>query len=135
MKAMKSGVILANAGHFDNEIDKAFLEKYKKRKIRENVEEFIVGGKKLYLLADGRLVNLVAGQGHPAEIMDMSFANQALAAEFLVKNKGKLGHKVYKIPEGIDRGVARLKLKSMGIILDVLSKEQKEYMSGWEEGT
>jgi len=135
MKAMKSGAILANAGHFDNEIDKAFLGKYKKRKIRENVEEFAMGGKKLYLLADGRLVNLVAGQGHPAEIMDMSFANQALAAEFLVKNKGKLGPKVYKIPEGIDRRIARLKLDSMGIRTDTLTKEQKKYMSGWEEGT
>jgi adenosylhomocysteinase len=135
MKVMKDGAMLANAGHFDNEIDKAFLEKFKKRKIRENVEEFVVGKKKLYLLAEGRLVNLVAGQGHPAEIMDMSFANQALGAEFLVKNKGKLGPKVYKMPEEIDREIARLKLESMNVKIDFLSTEQKEYISGWKEGT
>ena len=135
MKLMKDGAILANSGHFDNEIDKGFLSKFKKRKIRENVEEFVVGGKKLYLLAEGRLVNLVAGQGHPAEIMDMSFANQALAAEFLVENQAELGQSVYRIPEAIDREIARLKLKSMGIIIDSLSKEQKAYLEGWEEGT
>jgi len=135
IKIMKDGALLSNAGHFDNEIDKSFLEKFKKRKIRENVEEFVVGDKKIYLLAEGRLVNLVAGQGHPAEIMDMSFADQALGAEFLVKNKGKLGPKVYRIPEDIDREIARLKLESLGVSLDSLSKEQKEYMSGWKEGT
>ncbi len=135
MKVMKDGVLLSNSGHFDNEIEKSFLEKSKKRKIRENVEEFIVGGKRIYLLADGRLVNLVAGQGHPAEIMDMSFADQALCAEFLVKNKGKLGPRVYKIPEGMDRDIARLKLESMGIKIDALSKEQKGYMNDWREGT
>lgn len=135
MKLMKDGAILANAGHFDNEVDKAFLEKLKKRRIREYVEEFSLNGKRLYLLAEGRLVNLVAGQGHPAEIMDMSFANQALAAEFLVKNRGKLGSKVYKIPEELDRGIARLKLESLGISIDGLTKEQKSYMEGWEEGT
>jgi len=135
MKIMKDGALLSNAGHFDNEIEKGFLEKSKKGRIRENVEEFIVGDKKLYLLAEGRLVNLVAGQGHPAEIMDMSFADQALGAEFLVKNKGKLQAKVYKIPEAMDREIAKLKLKSMGISIDSLSKEQKEYLEGWEEGT
>jgi adenosylhomocysteinase len=135
MKLMKEGAILANAGHFDNEVDKSFLEKFKKRKIRENVEEFMVNNKRLYLLAEGRLVNLVAGQGHPAEIMDMSFADQALAAEFLVKNKGKLGSKVHKMPEYIDKAVAKLKLVSLGISIDELTKEQKAYMSEWEEGT
>jgi len=135
MKVMKDGVLLSNSGHFDNEIEKSFLEKSKKRKIRENVEEFIVGGKRIYLLADGRLVNLVAGQGHPAEIMDMSFADQALCAEFLVKNKGKLGSRVYKIPEDMDRDIAKLKLESMGIKIDALSKEQKGYMNDWREGT
>jgi len=135
MKVMKDGVLLSNSGHFDNEIEKSFLEKSEKRKIRENVEEFIVGGKRIYLLADGRLVNLVAGQGHPAEIMDMSFADQALCAEFLVKNKGKLGSRVYKIPEDMDRDIAKLKLESMGIKIDALSKEQKGYMNDWREGT
>ena len=135
MKMMKDGVLLSNSGHFDNEIEKSFLEKSEKRKIRENVEEFIVGGKRIYLLADGRLVNLVAGQGHPAEIMDMSFADQALCAEFLVKNKGKLGSRVYKIPEDMDRDIAKLKLESMGIKIDALSKEQKGYMNDWREGT
>ena len=99
------------------------------------MEEFIVNNKRLYLLAEGRLVNLVAGQGHPAEIMDMSFANQALAAEFLVKNKGKLSPKVYKMPEYIDRTVAKLKLASLGISIDTLTKEQRSYMKGWKEGT
>jgi len=135
IKLMKEGAILANAGHFDNEIDKPFLEKFKKRKIRENVEEFIVNNKRLYLLAEGRLVNLVAGQGHPAEIMDMSFADQALAAEFLVKNKGKLNPRVYRMPEYIDRTVAKLKLASLGVSIDELTKEQKAYMGKWEEGT
>lgn len=135
IKRMKDGVILSNAGHFDNEIDKTFLMKFKRRKIRENVDEFIVGSKRVYLLADGRLVNLVAGQGHPVEIMDMSFADQALAAEFLVKNKGRLEAKVYKIPEEIDRRVALLKLKSLGIKIDTLTKEQHAYMGEWREGT
>jgi len=135
MKLMRSGALLANSGHFDNEIEKGYLEKGKKRHIRGNIEEFTVNGKKLYLLADGRLVNLVAGQGHPAEIMDLSFANQALAAEFLVKNKGKLEPKVYSMPEEIDRGIAKLKLKSLGIEIDSLTQEQKAYMNEWREGT
>ncbi len=135
MKLMKDGAMLANAGHFDNEIEKGYLEKGKKREIRRDVEEFKINGKRLYLLADGRLVNLVAGQGHPAEIMDMSFANQALATEYLVKNKGKLEPKVYRIPDAIDRSIARLKLKSLGINIDQLTKEQKAYLSEWKEGT
>ncbi len=135
MKAMNNGAIMANAGHFDNEVDKTFLNKFKKRQIRDNVEEFDLGDKKLYLLADGRLVNLVAGQGHPAEVMDLSFANQALGAEYLVKNKGKLEPKVYRMPEDIDRNIAFLKLKSLGITIDELTEEQKTYMDGWQEGT
>ncbi len=136
MKVMRSGALLANAGHFDNEVEKAFLEKSgKPKRIRDNVEEYDIGGKKLYLLADGRLVNLVAGQGHPAEIMDMSFADQALGAEFLVKNRGKLEPKVYKIPEELDRMIAKLKLKSMGVGIDSLTKEQTDYMGEWREGT
>lgn len=135
IKSMKDGAMLANAGHFDNEVEKSFLEKHEKRSIRENVDEFKIGSKKIYLLADGRLVNLVAGQGHPAEIMDMSFANQALGAEYLVKNHGKLDPMVYKIPEEIDRWVAKLKLESLGICLDSLTEEQKKYLDSWDEGT
>jgi len=135
IKNMKGGTIISNAGHFDNEIDKAYLEKFEKKEIRDNVDLFVMGGKKIYLLADGRLVNLVAGQGHPAEIMDMSFANQALASEYLVKNKGKLGPKVYKIPDVIDRDIAKLKLESMNIKIDKLTQEQKEYLNEWKEGT
>jgi len=135
IKTMKDGVLLANAGHFDNEIEKSFLEKHPKKQIRDNVEEFIVGDKKINLLADGRLVNLVAGQGHPAEVMDMSFANQALAAEYLVKNKGKLEANVHRMPENLDRGVAKLKLKSLDIDIDKLTEEQIKYLNEWEEGT
>lgn len=134
MKVMKDGAMMANAGHFDNEVDKTFLNKYKKRQIRRDVEEFDLGGKKLYLLADGRLVNLVAGQGHPAEVMDMSFANQALGAEYLVKNKD-LKPEVYRIPEDVDRNIAFLKLKSLDISIDELTEEQKKYMGEWREGT
>jgi adenosylhomocysteinase len=135
MKSMKDGAILSNSGHFDNEIEKSFLEGFKKRRVRPNVDEYNLGRKRLYLLAEGRLVNLVAGQGHPVEIMDMSFSNQALAAEYLVKNKGKLEPKVYKIPDLIDRSIARLKLESLGIRIDELTKEQSKYMSEWREGT
>jgi adenosylhomocysteinase len=135
IKNMKDGVILSNAGHFDNEVDKTFLEEYPKRCIRNNVDEFIVNKKRVNLLADGRLVNLVAGQGHPAEVMDMSFANQALGAEYLVKNKGKLEPRVYRMPEDIDRSIAMLKLKSLGIRIDELTKEQKVYLCEWREGT
>jgi adenosylhomocysteinase len=135
IKVMKNGAMLANSGHFDNEIEKEFLEKHPKRNIRRDVDEFSIGTRKVYLLADGRLVNLVAGQGHPAEIMDMSFANQALGAEYLVKNAGKLDAAVIKIPEEIDREIARLKLESMDICMDELTPEQKKYMGEWREGT
>jgi adenosylhomocysteinase len=135
IRDMKDGALLANAGHFDNEVDKTFLSSYPKREIRENVEEFKVGGKRINLLADGRLVNLVAGQGHPAEVMDTSFANQALGAEYLVKNKGKLEPKVYSIPADIDRHIARMKLESHGISIDELTDEQLEYLGEWREGT
>jgi adenosylhomocysteinase len=135
IKNMKSGAIISNAGHFDNEIEKEALDCFAKRNIRKDVDEYKVDGKKIYLLAEGRLVNLVAGQGHPAEIMDMSFANQALGAEFLVKKKGTLEPKVYRIPEEMDRDIARLKLESMKISFDTLTQEQKEYLSAWKEGT
>ncbi len=136
IKSMKDGAMLANSGHFDNEIDKKFLEENKYCDIRPNVREYTLeGGRKVCLLADGRLVNLVAGQGHPAEVMDLSFANQALGAEYLVKNKDKLDAKVYEIPLGLDNGIAKLKLKTLGVDIDKLSKEQISYLSSWKEGT
>ncbi len=137
MKAMKDGAVVANSGHFDVEIDMAGLEKAatKKRLIRNSLHEYTLGGKKLYVLGEGRLVNLAAAEGHPAEVMDMSFANQALAAEFFVKNKGKLENKVYTLPGKLDKEVAALKLKAMGIAIDTLSKEQQHYLSSWNEGT
>ncbi|MDO8686864.1 MAG: adenosylhomocysteinase, partial [Candidatus Berkelbacteria bacterium] len=134
----KDGVIIANTGHFNIEIDVEHLEKIKKskRKIREQLDEYILkNGKKIYLLAEGRLVNLAAAEGHPAEVMDMSFANQALAAEWLIKNKEKLKNKVYVLPKKIDRLIAFLKLKAIGIDIDRLTKEQRKYLSSWQEGT
>lgn len=134
----KNGIIICNTGHFDVEIDVAYLEKVKKSKrtIRTSLEEYVLkNGKKIYLLAEGRLVNLGAAEGHPAEVMDMSFANQALAAEWFVKNKGKLKNKVYVLPKKMDREIARLKLKAMGVSFDRLTSEQKKYLSSWHEGT
>ncbi|HEX8932371.1 MAG TPA: adenosylhomocysteinase [Patescibacteria group bacterium] len=138
MKAMKDGAIIANSGHFDVEIDIAGLEKIKKSKraIRPSLEEYVItNGKKIYVLGEGRLVNLAAAEGHPAEVMDMSFANQALAAEFFVKNKGTLTNKVHVLPKELDLEVARLKLEAMGIKFDKLTKEQQKYLSSWDEGT
>jgi adenosylhomocysteinase len=138
MKAMKDGAVIANSGHFDVEIDMAGLEKLKKskRNIRFSLDEYVLpGGKKLYVLGEGRLVNLAAAEGHPAEVMDMSFANQALAAEYFVKNKGKLEPKVYVLPKALDNQVAMLKLKAMGITIDSLTAEQKTYLASWDEGT
>ncbi len=135
---MKDGIIICNTGHFDVEIDVAYLEKTKKSKrtLRPSLEEYVLNnGKKIYLLAQGRLVNLGAAEGHPAEVMDMSFANQALAAEWFVKNKGKLKNKVYVLPKSMDREIARLKLKAMGVSFDRLTSEQKHYLSSWNEGT
>jgi adenosylhomocysteinase len=138
LKLMKDGAIVANSGHFDVEIDMAGLEKIKKskRRIRTSLDEYVMpNGNKLYVLGEGRLVNLAAAEGHPAEVMDMSFANQALAAEYLVKNKGKLLNKVYTLPKELDVTVASLKLAAMGIRIDQLTSEQKEYLSSWTEGT
>lgn len=138
MKAMKDGAIVANSGHFDVEIDMAGLETYKKSKkrIRNQLDEYMLpNGKKLYVLGEGRLVNLAAAEGHPAEVMDMSFANQALAAKWFVENKGKLEHKVYVLPKRLDEEVASLKLASMGVVIDTLTPEQKRYLSSWTEGT
>lgn len=137
-QSMKDGVILANAGHFNVEINIQALEKMSKksRQLRPYLKEYQVKtGRRIYLLGEGRLVNLAAAEGHPASVMDMSFANQALAAEYFVKNKGKLKNKVYKLPEKIDQQVARFKLQSMGIKIDRLTKEQKKYLTSWQEGT
>ncbi|MEO0096646.1 MAG: adenosylhomocysteinase [candidate division WOR-3 bacterium] len=135
---MKDGAILCNAGHFDVEIDKKGLREVsiKKRKIREFCEEYLLKNKKkIYLLAEGRLVNLSSAEGHPAMVMDMSFANQALACEYLVKNHNKLEKRVYKLPIEIDKKIAYLKLKSMGIKIDRLTKEQEKYLISWQLGT
>jgi len=138
MELMKDMAILANTGHFNVEISVPDLESIakSKRKIRENMEEYTLkNGKKLYLLAEGRIVNLVAAEGHPSSVMDMSFSDHALCAEFLAKNHDKLKPKVYDVPKDIDDRVAKLKLESMGIEIDQLTDEQKRYLTGWEEGT
>lgn len=137
MKKMKDGVIVANSGHFNAEIDIPALEKASsaKRPLRPNVVEYQLGKKRICLLAEGRLVNLSAAEGHPAMVMDMSFANQALSAEYIVRNHDKLENRVYNVPEAIDREIARLKLKSMGIAIDRLTPEQKKYLASWEMGT
>ncbi|MBI4684692.1 MAG: adenosylhomocysteinase [Nitrospirae bacterium] len=135
---MKDGAIFCNSGHFNVEISIDELKKIAKsrRIIRDFVEEYTLhSGKKLYLLGDGRLINLAAAEGHPSSVMDMSFANQALCAEYIVKNHKKLGKKVYSVPEKIDNEIARLKLKSMGIRIDVLTPAQKKYLQSWELGT
>jgi adenosylhomocysteinase len=135
---MKDGAILANSGHFNVEINIPALEKLAKtkRQMRPFVDEYTLADKRrLYLLGEGRLINLAAAEGHPASVMDMSFANQALCLEHLVKNKGKLKPDVYPVPEEIDNEIGRLKLKAMNIAIDSLTKEQKKYLESWEEGT
>ncbi|MCX7641172.1 MAG: adenosylhomocysteinase [Elusimicrobiales bacterium] len=134
---MKNGAIVANSGHFNVEINIKALKEIStsKKNIRPFVDEYIINGKSIYLLADGRLVNLSAAEGHPASVMDMSFSNQALACEYLVKNSNKLEKDVYVLPEDLDREIARLKLKSMGVKVDKLTEEQKKYLSSWREGT
>ena len=136
-KKMKDGAIVANAGHFDVEIkikDLAKLAKHK-RTAKPLVEEYILGKKRVYLLAQGRLINLAAAEGHPASVMDMSFANQALSAEYIVKNYKKMEMEGYNVPEEIDRQIAGLKLSAMGIKIDKLSAEQEKYLNSWEIGT
>ncbi len=136
-KKMKDGAIVCNSGHFNVELDLASLNKAasKKRPVRPNVMEYTLKGKKIYILAEGRLVNLSAAEGHPAMVMDMSFANQALAAEYIAKKHAALERTVYTVPEKIDRDIAALKLKSMGVTIDRLTPEQKKYLSSWEMGT
>jgi adenosylhomocysteinase len=138
MEAMKDGAILANTGHFNVEIDIPALRNLatETREAREFVDEFVLeDGRRLYLLADGRLINLAAAEGHPAQVMDMSFANQALSAEFIVNNAASLERKVYDVPEEIDSEIARLKLATMGIEKDELTPEQEKYLASWDEGT
>ena len=138
LEAMKDGAIVANSGHFNVEINIPALEEMsvEMRPVRESVKQYILGdGRRINLLADGRLVNLAAAEGHPASVMDMSFANQALAAEYIVKHGQELESKVYGVPDEIDRQIARLKLAAMGIEIDTLTEEQEKYLRSWEAGT
>ncbi len=137
-KKMKNGVIVANTGHFNVEFDYEGLLKIAKNKrtLRDNLEEVTLDdGRKVFVLGEGRLINLASAEGHPPDVMDMSFANQALAAEYLVQNKGKLKAGVYTIPTELDNMIAELKLESLGIKIDKLTEEQKKYLSSWNEGT
>ena len=139
LKLLKDGAIICNSGHFDLEIDIKSLKKMAKkeeRNVRNHVDAYTMpGGKRIYLLGEGRLVNLAAAEGHPASVMDMSFATQALASEWAVKNNGKLKPQVYDVPRSVEDWVARLKLVSMGIQIDKLTKEQEKYLSSWTVGT
>lgn len=138
-KVMKDGAIVSNSGHFNVEIDLEGLAKISsgKRGVRPFVEQYVLKGskKRINVLGEGRLINLAAAEGHPASVMDMSFANQALSAEYLVKNHSKLSKKVYSVPENIDKDVARLKLNVLGVKIDSLTEEQKKYLASWELGT
>jgi len=138
MLKMKDGAIVCNAGHFDVEVDVKGLRQVatKVRRIRPSVDEFTLpNGKRIFLLAEGRLVNLAAAEGHPAAVMDMSFANQALSVAYLAQHAHELAKDVYPVPRELDEEVARLKLESMGIKIDTLTPEQQRYLSSWEEGT
>jgi len=135
---MKSGAIVCNSGHFDVEVNKNDLKAITVEKFRPR--PFVEGhrtrdGREIFLLADGRLVNLAAAEGHPADVMDMSFANQALAAEHMVRDHDKLERKVYPVPTEIDQEIARLKLASKGIEIDSLTEKQREYLASWDQGT
>jgi adenosylhomocysteinase len=137
-EVMKDGAIVSNSGHFNVEINIPALEEIseEKRRIRQFVEEFtLYDGRRINLLADGRLVNLSAAEGHPASVMDMSFANQSLSFEYMLQNAEKLENKVYTLPEELDREIAKIKLDAMGVKIDTLSPEQKKYLESWEEGT
>ena len=137
-RVMRDGAILANAGHFDAEIELPALRRLaggRVREVRRNVEEYDLGDRRIHLVAAGRLVNLGAAEGHPAAVMDMSFANQALGVEYVVAHHGELDRRVYAVPEPIDREVARLKLAALGIGIDTLTPEQRTYLSSWKSGT
>ena len=136
--AMKDGTIVCNSGHFNVELDIPALEKLSKKKlaVRSGVDQYTLNnGRRVSLLGEGRLVNLATAEGHPSSVMDMSFANQALGAEFIVKNYKKLEKKVYPVPPAIDKEIARLKLAGMGVSIDKLTKEQVKYLASWEMGT
>jgi len=137
MKAMKDGAVLANSGHFNVEIDLDALKQAAKGPTvaRDYVEEFQLGGKRLFVLGDGRLINLAAAEGHPASVMDMSFANQALAAEYVVQQGSALSKDVHRIPTDLDKEIARLKLQAMGVTIDTLTPEQQKYLASWDLGT
>jgi adenosylhomocysteinase len=137
-QAMKDGAIVANSGHFNVEINIPALESLakEKRRVRPFVDQYtFLDGRHIFLLGEGRLINLAAAEGHPASVMDMSFANQALCAEYMVRQKGNLNPVVHPVPREIDEGIARLKLKSIGIAIDKLTPEQKHYIESWESGT
>jgi adenosylhomocysteinase len=138
LEVMKDGALLANSGHFNVEINIPALERLSRshREVRPFVEEYaLADGRSIYLLGEGRLINLAAAEGHPASVMDMSFANQALCMEYLAKNQGKLKIQVYSVPQEIDKQVARLKLDATGISIDTLTPEQEKYLTSWQEGT
>ncbi|MDX2139655.1 MAG: adenosylhomocysteinase [Chloroflexota bacterium] len=135
---MKNGAMVANSGHFDVELNLKGLRAMSSgepRLVRPFVEEYKVNGKSIYVLGEGRLINLAAAEGHPASVMDMSFANQALGAEFMIKNGKSMSPQVYRIPEEVDKEIARIKLEAMGVQIDILTPEQEHYLSQWEEGT
>jgi adenosylhomocysteinase len=137
-EVMKDGCIVANSGHFNVEIDIPALEEMsvEKREPRQFVEQFILqDGRQINLLGEGRLINLASAEGHPSAVMDMSFANQALACEYLLQNKGKLANEVHALPKEVDREIASLKLTAMGVEMDELTPEQAHYLASWEEGT
>jgi adenosylhomocysteinase len=137
-EAMKDGAIVANSGHFNVEINIDALEALSKgkKRVREFVDQYTLNtGRRINLLGEGRLINLAAAEGHPASVMDMSFANQALGAEYMVKNAKTFGPKVVTIPEAMDKEIARLKLQAMGVFVDTLTAEQDKYLNSWEEGT
>jgi adenosylhomocysteinase len=138
-KAMKDGAVVANSGHFNVEVNIQALQKMaqgKPRRVRPSVDEYVLpDGRRIFLLAEGRLVNLAAAEGHPSAVMDMSFANQALCAEYLIRHAGELERTVYAVPQDIDRQIARLKLQAMGVEIDKLTPEQEKYLASWEQGT
>jgi adenosylhomocysteinase len=133
--SMKDGAFVGNVGHFDWEVNVSGLKEHTTEihQIRPSLEEYVLdNGKSIYVIAEGRLVNLVAAEGHPSSVMDMSFANQALGIEFIVKNRGKLENKLYTLPRDVDEKIASLKLESMGIKIDTLTAEQEEYLNSWK---
>ncbi len=139
MEIMKDGALVANSGHFNVEVNipgLAELAVGPPRKIRHFVDQYeLPDGRKINLLGEGRLINLAAAEGHPASVMDMSFANQALSVVYMLQNAGSLENKVYSVPEELDKQIARIKLEAMGIDIDVLTVEQERYLNSWEEGT